>query len=256
MSKYETLQNVVDIYKNDKDVHRDIYFEFKNNVNEAVWLKSHRDYIVKNRHGYGNRAFHWMWKLLVDSMPNPFSFLEIGVFKGQTINLVSYLAQQQQKTGKVYGITPLDTTDGHPDVNYSHAIVQLYETFDVSMDNLQIVEGLSNDPDIQNFIRDVVAPTVKKFDMIYIDGGHSYEVAKSDMEFYIPLLTDGGYLIIDDCSTHLDMPPDICLSYTEPKFQCIGIPEVTRAVEEVVETNPKLKHQFAVGHNRVWKLKS
>lgn len=254
--KYTTFREVVNLYENTKEIHRDIYFGFKQNVNRTFYLKRHRDYIVENRHGYGNRAFHWMWKLLVDEMPDDFSLLEIGVFKGQTLNLTSFCAQLSKKTARVYGVTPLDTTDGHPDIDYEAEIVKIYKDFNVPMDNLLIIEGLSTNDTIKQTVTNVSAEQ-SGFDMIYIDGGHSYDVVKSDIETYIPHLKVGGYLIVDDCSNNLNMPDDICMSYTSPKFQCIGIPDVTRAVEEFVETNPQLTHQFAVGHNRVWKkLKS
>ena len=37
-----------------------------------------------------------------------------------------------------------------------------------------------------------------KFDMVYVDGDHEYEPAKSDIENAWKLLDNGGYLVVDD----------------------------------------------------------
>ena len=50
------------------------------------------------------------------------------------------------------------------------------------------------------------------FDLIYIDGDHSYNGVRADIESYAPLLNDGGVLVGDD--------------YSDPRF------EVARAVKD------------------------
>ena len=142
--KYETLQSVIDVYQNTKEIHRDIYFSFKTNVNATPFLKWHRDFIVQRRHGYGNRAFHWLWKLLVDDMPDGFNFLEIGVFKGQVLNLVGVCATQAKKKCQCIGVTPLDTTDGHPQSDYENDILDIQRQFP-NNSTWGIVNGLSTD---------------------------------------------------------------------------------------------------------------
>ncbi len=49
-----------------------------------------------------------------------------------------------------------------------------------------------------------------KFDLIYIDGGHSYEVVKSDIENYWPLLRSGGILCGDDFSVGTFDNGEVC----------------------------------------------
>ena len=166
--KYDTLQSVISAYKNTESVHRDIYFSFKSNVNETPFLKSHRDYVVQRRHGYGNRAFHWLWKLFVDEMPDNFKFLEIGVFKGQVMSLVALCASKINKRYQQYGVTPLDTTDGHPNDNYEQAILEIFYGLVGNIDNVQIIEGLSTDPSITATVKSIAGGG---FDLVYIDGG-------------------------------------------------------------------------------------
>lgn len=44
-----------------------------------------------------------------------------------------------------------------------------------------------------------ILPTLKdKFDFIYVDGDHSYEGAKRDLELSLPLLKEDGKIIVDD----------------------------------------------------------
>lgn len=51
---------------------------------------------------------------------------------------------------------------------------------------------------IKGYSQDEMPKLKQKFDLIYIDGDHRYEGAKSDMEMAIPLLAKGGVILIDD----------------------------------------------------------
>lgn len=44
------------------------------------------------------------------------------------------------------------------------------------------------------------------FDWVYIDGDHSYDAVKKDLEFYYPLMKKGGHLCIDDYGLWADNP--------------------------------------------------
>src|SRR5437763_8062454 len=57
-------------------------------------LRAHRRYFQdpKNRRGFGENPFHVMWFLLFKEF-RPSNFLEIGVFRGQTISLAALCAQ-------------------------------------------------------------------------------------------------------------------------------------------------------------------
>jgi cephalosporin hydroxylase len=77
--------------------------------------------------------------------------------------------------------------------------------------------------------------------MVYIDGGHSYEVVQSDLKNYAPMVKPGGYLIVDDC----------CHKYNLPPGYFPGIESVSKAVDEVLP-NEQFKELFSVVHNRVF----
>lgn len=238
---YTNFDELVAAYKDDEEVHRDIWIQFKNEVNATPFLKWHRDFIVKNRYGYGNRSLHYMWKMLVGQMPDGFNFLEIGVFKGQILNLVGVCATQAKKKCQCIGVTPLDSTDGHPKSNYENDILNIQRQFSHN-GTWGIVQGLSTDTEVM-----YTTQTYGPYDLMYIDGGHTYEVVMSDLKTYPPMLKVGGFLVVDDASNYLKMPKGLI------RMDWFGIPSVSNAVRDVIEPDDSFKHLFAVGHNRVWK---
>jgi hypothetical protein len=242
MKQFFSLNEVTKYYEDTPEKHTAIWNGFKAVVNATDTLKNHRDWVVANRWGYGNRAFHWMWTLLIREMPENFRFLEIGVFKGQICNLVSGLNRDFNKKGQLFGVTPLNTTDGHPDDNYEECIAQIYGQFGLDASDLTIIEGYSQDEEIINLVRNE-AP----FNVVFIDGGHDYEVVVSDLKNYAELLKIGGYLIVDDSSNQLQIPDGLI------RMNWKGIPDVSRATQEIIDTDPRFVHLFAVGHNRVFK---
>ncbi len=78
----DELRYYVDAYENTEETLGWIYYCFARNVNMIPALRAHRDFVDKYDHGYGDRPFGYLWKLLVEQMPRDFKFLEIGVFKG------------------------------------------------------------------------------------------------------------------------------------------------------------------------------
>ncbi|MES9904332.1 MAG: class I SAM-dependent methyltransferase [Sedimenticola sp.] len=66
----------------------------------------------------------------------------------------------------------------------------------------------------------------RKYNYIFVDGDHSLEGIKSDCELYIPLLENGGFIIIDD--------------YNRPDW-----PDVTKYVNECLIVSLELEY---VGH--------
>jgi len=68
----------------------------------------------------------------------------------------------------------------------------------------------------------VKAADDRRYEILFIDGDHSFEGVKRDFELYAPMLTDGGYVIFDD--------------YHSDRW-----PEVTKAVDEVVAKDARLQ---------------
>jgi len=68
--------------------------------------------------------------------------------------------------------------------------------------NVYLYEGRSND----------VLPVLKEknlnFDLIWIDGGHSYETVKNDFVHSIDMLSDDGVIFFDDYTEEKSYPPN------------------------------------------------
>ena len=268
---------LVDNYDNTVDTNREIWELFYKLTNENSYLREHRDYVEKNSFGYGDRSFHYLWKLLIEQMGNNFSFLEIGVFKGQVISLVNLICSKIDKSFRICGVTPLsgsgDKYRTHPAVDYKTLIEKIHSDFGLTMDFTEIVKGYSHDREIISYVSKI-AP----FDAVYIDGCHDYDVVVSDIEAYTNMLKENGILVIDDSSNFLNMPkrvsaPNCYRSWAQKRKRRApwyfgfstkyknkklskGLIEVSKAVSDTLEKDRQFMHIFACGHNRVWlKLK-
>lgn len=226
---FESLKSVQSIWADTTESHKIINEGFTKSVNDDPVLKTYRDWIEEKIFGFGERSFLHMWKLLIKEIPKPY-FLEIGVFRGQVLGLIRMLSPDAYITG----ITPLDATDGHWTSDYAADIKLLHDTFNLKQP--RIIKGLSTDADV------IAEASQQQYDIIYIDGGHSYEVAKHDVYVYSGLVKVGGYLVIDDCSHKYKLP--------EGYFK--GIESVSKAVDELLP-NKYYTEILNVMHNRIFK---
>ena len=218
---------------------KELVDSFTDHVNADPELKAYRDWIEANVFGFGERCFYWMWYRLVHKMPQEFNFLEVGVFRGQILGLVSILSRRLQKADVRVGVTPLDATEVGWESDYRRDIAQLHKIHAIDPD-YTIIEGYSTDPKVQKMA------ARRKYDIVYIDGGHEYETVKADLEFYPNLVKPGGFLVIDDCNNQVDMPAGM--------FR--GHESVSKAVDEIMPPfakNPDWEFMFNIVHNRILK---
>ena len=211
--------------------------DYTDKVNADKQLKAYRDWIEANAFGFGERCFLWMWNEIVARMPQEFTFMEIGVFRGQILALVSLLAERHGKKVRRIGITPLDTSDGHWESDYEADIIRLHDVFNIK-DDYELIRLDSTNPNA------IKLASQNPPEVLYIDGGHTNELVKSDLTNYLPILKVGGTLVIDDCNNAITMP----WGY----FQ--GIQSVSLAVDEVLPregSNEYWKHELNLVHNRV-----
>lgn len=223
---------------------QDIKDRFGDYMSADKELLFHRLYIVNSGYGMGESCFHWLWRLIVDIMPTFFRFLEIGVYKGQILSLVKLLANREHKFADVTGVTLLSDFAGDTgefpkfeDVDYRERIEDLHDRYDLFQPRL--VVGDSTAQETQAEVR-----KYGPFDIVYIDGCHEYNYVMKDLLGYSPMVRPGGLLVVDDCSSNLNMPKGF--------FK--GIEPVSRAVRMVIETDPRWEHLLAVAHNRVWRM--
>ena len=243
---FMSVDGLTEYYEDTSEKHVAIFNTLKSMVNDHPELKAHRDWIRQNDFGYGERAFHWMWFLICKDLPQRFKFLEIGVFKGQTISLMSLLNKHHKKNGMVYGLTPLtnagDKYSKHPEVDYEAHIQQIYQQFNLDASDLGIIQGLSNNPDIIETTKEI-----GPFDVVYVDGCHDYDVVVSDIINYGDMLNVGGLLVIDDVNNYLNIPDGLI------RMNWKGLPDVSDAARDTIEKNDNFIELFAVGHIRIWK---
>jgi len=193
--------------------------------------------------GFGEPAFAWNWKLVVDAMPNNFKFLEVGVYKGRVLAQVGMCAQRLGKTCELHGVTPLSNIGDkylprYQESNYLNDIHKAFGICGVPLSNLKLHVGLSQDLQI---LTDVCKQA--PYDCVFIDGCHDYTVVVADIQQYLPLLKVGGYFVMDDSSLYIE----------HPYGQFLGHPDVSRAAKTYLTEAAGVKHVVAVGHNQVWR---
>lgn len=240
----QTLKEFEEWYEPTLEYTRNVHETFCRLVNQDPKLKAHRDFVEQHVYGFGERSFHWMWKLLIEDFGNTcFKFLEIGVYKGQVLSLVRMLGGD---FADIYGITPLDTSGGMTDRDYLQDIKDLHNQFDLKFNEKNLLIGKSQESHIWKQTRDIT-DKIGKFDIIYIDGGHAYEEALEDIASYSELLKVGGYLVVDDCAN--DIP--------HPFGYFMGIQDVTNAVKQLLPDveNDEYKFVGSVVHNKIWRKK-
>lgn len=239
----KTLYDWSKEYEDTEECNRMVVETFRHSTNEVKELKEHRDFIEYHQkelgiiYGHGDRSLPHFWKLLVDEMPKDFKFLEIGVYKGQILSLIQMLANSSSKNAKIYGVTPLYDPD-FAAYNRLPFIEKLFAKFNLTMENTTITDGLSQTPEIIEKVSES-AP----YDMVYVDGDHSYSVTVSDIENYGAMLKIGGFMVVDDCNNNKKLPEGF---YG-------GIYEVSLAVGDCLENNPNYQEILSCLHVRVWK---
>jgi hypothetical protein len=263
----ESLSQLIENYQNTAQQNDELWESFTKRVDEISYLKEHRDFVEEKKAGYGDRAFHYMWYLLLKdlkALDRKLDLLEIGVFKGQVISLWSLLARELGLQVDINGISPLEGNytsapifrnyyfqklrslfdpsfrrahkvgNIHVKEDFVKHIQLIFSRFNLDFGKVNIIKGYSNDAQVIEQVKS------REFDLIYIDGDHSYEVALSDIHTYSPLLRKGGYLIVDDASSFIP----------GTKF-FKGILEVSKACEGIETLG--LSNVLNIGHNRVFR---
>lgn len=204
-------------------------------------LKDHRAYFGQEQRGFGEDAFHVLWSLLVENF-KPVNFLEIGVYRGQVLSLVSLLQRDHGIEGNITGIGPFERIGDLASVkDYGHCPDWLADIranvshFDLPQPHL--LKALSTDA---NAIETIKATT---WDLIYIDGNHDYEVVFEDWTNCAPSVRIGGIIVLDDSGLES--------GYRPPFYASGGFPGPSR-IANSVKKGSQFKEILQVGHNRAF----
>jgi predicted O-methyltransferase YrrM len=232
----------------------------------ATWadplLAGHRRHIEEHQLGFGDAAFHALWRRLLEAAAARFGrvrALEIGVFKGQVISLWSLLAREHSLNLEVSAVSPLagqpltgsrllrslryrldrrfrervDSGDFYPAEDYARIIGGLFAHFGLEFDRVRLHRGYSTDPLLLAGLKDDV------FEVIYVDGDHTLQGARHDFRTFGPKVVPGGWLVADDAGC--DLPGSGFWK---------GHPTVSEAVRELPALG--FRNVLNVGHNRVY----
>jgi len=201
-------------------------------------LRQHRRYFQQDQRGFGEDAFHVMWLMLFREM-RPKRFLEIGVYRGQTISLVALLQRLLDINGSVMGISPFspagDSVSTYRDhLDYLQDTKLNFRAFDLP--DPELLKAYSTDRIATDRIRQ------ESWDAIFIDGNHDYEIAKADWSACSASIRTGGIIVLDDSA--------LGTAYNPPHFATAGHPGPSRLAAEIDPIG--FREILRVGHNRVF----
>jgi hypothetical protein len=238
-SKYKylsTLKEIINSYTNRTELYLYCHHYFWNFSEK--WLRDHREYFSKERRGFGEDAFHIMWYFIFKTY-KPVNILEIGVYRGQTLTLFELLSLKFSVKSSIHGISPFNSSGDEVSAysssfDYYQDVKNNFDYFELKYPFLH--KGFSTD--------DIIVETIKskKWDLIYIDGNHDYEIVKSDFTTCSDALNVNGLIILDDSALYTDYKP--------PIFATAGHPGPSKLSHEI--NLSCFKEIFSVGHNRVF----
>ncbi|WP_189342456.1 class I SAM-dependent methyltransferase [Candidatus Methylopumilus universalis] len=205
-------------------------------------ILQHRRYFSQDMRGFGEDAFHAMWWTIFREF-KPKLVLEIGVYRGQVCSLWGLISKLNGFKCEVHGISPFSPAGDHvsnylANLDYLEDTLESHRKFHLLEPNF--MSYYSTDKKAIDYIR------CHKWDLIYIDGNHDYDVVLSDYLHCKDSLAKGGILVIDDSSLYTD--------YIPPSFSFAGHIGPSRVVENFAMK--ELDFIGAVGHNNVFMNKN
>jgi len=119
------------------------------------------------------------------------SFIEIGVLRGEN---ASHILKKNPQLHYI-GVDPY--VGGEDGVEYDHTnnmseAIKIFRLYD----NAVLLRHYSTE------LASMLASNVTRYDMIFIDGDHSYKAVKQDIQYWKPLVKPGGILAGHDYSKH------------------------------------------------------
>ncbi|OPY78289.1 MAG: hypothetical protein A4E65_02312 [Syntrophorhabdus sp. PtaU1.Bin153] len=141
---------------------------------------------------------------LLESGESIKSYLEIGVAAGGTTFVLNHF----------FGFEKIVLIDdnGHPKHRLRGQILK----------DVQREEIIGNSHMI---LPDILTPRMDRFDLIVIDGDHSYKGVKADFEHCLPMLNKGGFLVFHDTAHRLwgcDVPEFVGQLESDERVELVG----------------------------------
>jgi len=202
-------------------------------------LIKHKKFFSKDSRGFGEDPFHSMWYLLFLEF-KPKNCLEIGVYRGQMITLWSLISKQLNYDANIAGLAPFEAASDSSseylkNIDYLEDTNKNHEYFNLKKPEYCIEYSTSENA--KKFIES------RKWDLIFIDGNHDYEIVKSDFELSINNLSDDGFIVMDDSSLYFDFQQKKYGGFT-------GHPGPSKVAKDIALK--KMQLFGAVGHNNIF----
>jgi predicted O-methyltransferase YrrM len=257
-----SFEEVVSEYQNEGNINDRVHEQFEQDTWTHELLSRHRRHVEENKLGFGDAAFHSMWGRLLEAAVKRHGrvhALEIGVFKGQVISLWALLAMTYQWPLKISCVTPLAGNPPPPsglghrvrmvvskryreqfrngnfydDEDYGRIIEALFRHFGLDFGNVSVHRGFSSHPAVLHRLAG------EEFELVYVDGDHTFAGASHDFRVFGPKVVKGGWLVADDAGCSLP----------GTRFW-----KGHEAVSRASEILPSLgfRNVLNVGHNRVY----
>ncbi len=259
------LEDWIAAYRNERAANTGIYWQFDDLARQPDWLAAHRDWVEANKWGFGDRALHHMWHLVLEDLAarkRCVACLEIGVFRGQIISLWALIAAQRRFSVSIAALSPFSGSglpviqnrlankllkivsrrfrneaiagNIYPDRDYLADCKRVFSQFGLDFGQVEVTRGLSTDAAMLASLEGRV------FDLIYIDGDHTEEVAAQDVQNFAPKVAPGGILVMDDAALSLESD----LPYR-------GLPGPSKAGDLLPSLG--FTNILNIGHNRVFR---
>ena len=179
-----------------------------------------------------------MWFLLFEEL-RPMRALEIGVYRGQTITLWKLLSRHFGFDCQISCISPFASAGDavsryEEEVDYFSDVQKNHHHFNLPLP--EFCRQFSTSQEARGFVSQA------KWDIIYIDGNHDYEVASQDWALCSRAMRPGGVIVLDDSSLGTDFSP--------PVFATGGHPGPSRIAGEI--DSSQFREILSVGHNRMF----
>ncbi len=129
--------------------------------------------------------------LLLEKSNSMVKYLEVGIYAGGTIKFLLEKTQKTNFTGvDLFEDFKPEESNTHLWQNYKVEVIREALNSDrlclIKGDSVKVLTELDNNQE--------------KFDLIFIDGNHTYKATKDDFEASINMLNKEGYVIFHNCS--------------------------------------------------------
>jgi len=233
------LTDLLDIYKRfgNHGLVSKLEYEFTTDADLVAWRK----YFEKIG-GFAQNSWYVMWDAIIKKITIE-NFLDLGVHVGQFSILPALLGKRHDKEFNIHMVSPFngvgDKYSSYEQKDYGEVFLQAMADMMIDSCSFVMHKGMSQDPKVKDEVKDT------RFDLMYIDGSHDYEVVTQDIDFYVmELLKPNGIVIFDDAQFYIP-------SGGHP-WERQGYGDVVRAVREKMDNHPDFMHLCDVTHNRIF----